>query len=86
MPLTRNKNKGAIISVTPRNIEGYLLGPGMVGEFGINFGQKHVTCTVEDLLNVTYQVEFNVPGVIPEKGQPVTLTLQGKKLCDGLLH
>ena len=86
MSLTRKRTKGAIISVTPRNTGGYLLGPGMADEFGINFGEKHVTCTVDDLLNGTYQVEFEVPSVMPEKGQPVILTLQGKKIWGGLLN
>jgi hypothetical protein len=85
VPRSKKTIKGAILYVTPRNAHGHLLGPGIADEMGIILGKEKIQCTVHDLLDGSYQVEFDHAKTIPAKGQPVMLTIQGKKIWDGLI-
>lgn len=74
IPVSIEKEKGALIQVTPRNAAGHLLGPGHAEEIGVLIGDRNkVKCEVEDLLDGTYRIEL-----LSLKRKTISLTFKDK--------
>jgi peroxiredoxin len=82
IPVSKEKEKGALIQVTPRNAAGHLLGPGHAEEIGVLIGEQNkVKCEVEDLLDGTYRIEL-----LSLKRKAISLTFKDKVFWKGSIE
>ncbi len=81
------KRKGAVISFTPRNSQGHLLGAGLCSELRIKLGKQFLKAKVGDQLNGTYRAEFILPDkkVTKGKGTVIKLFFQENVVWEGRL-
>lgn len=86
IPITKEKGKGALIRVTPRNAAGQMFGPGRTEELSGILGQKTTKFKVEDLLDGTYLIEIPPEKKLPPKGLPISLKFRDKTFWEGVIE
>jgi cytochrome c biogenesis protein CcmG/thiol:disulfide interchange protein DsbE len=86
IPILKDKRKGALVYVTPRNTAGHLLGPGHCNEFKIYFGKTKVEYRIDDQLDGTYRLEILPKRKLPRKGQAVKIMFRDKPFWTGIIR
>lgn len=87
MEFSKDKLKGALIHITPRNEKGQLLGPGLGHELKVIVEKKELEIEVEDQLDGTYRIELSQPKKArrktKEESLPVIITFHGRPIWKG---